>query len=478
MFRQSPGRSQRSKGIKVKHVLQLCFLIAICFWLIYQVKHSHDKKKEFDESDAKVSMRTQDSNEMIPKFGRKDLKPKVDEIATTTKKQNEEAEEEEESVGEEEENKHEEAQQEEEQKFNDKEDEGKGVGEDELPEHEQEKLDPEVDREEETIEEEKDKEEGDEKESEENDPEDDNGQLENENSLDDHDDEDGTAKGTHEAREELYKADDASSAVTHETQIAADETENEGSKSSNEHPEMDKSANENQVNNTEKPNIDGNTSYSKTQEREMIENNHPLDTISNNAVDNVESKSENSFLVVQSDDHAPLVKNTTEVIREADSSSIQNSTETIGNLSHSENVAVDVKAPGDDGSDMQHISLDQSDKSTLSSGNHEEDPKPQTSNPDNGTLPIMSEKSMNSSIVREDNSQSSTTGSNNTTESKNLDPDDGTSSKENDAVKTENPEVQNDPIDSSDSSVAVRTDLETLPAIQAEATNDEDAAAE
>lgn len=397
MFRQSPGRNQRSKGIKIKHVLQLCFLIAICFWLLYQVKHSHDKKKEFDESDAKVSVRTQTSNEML-KFGRKDLQqPKVDEIATTTsiinKKQNEEAEEEEE----EEEKKHEEVQQEEEQKLDDKEDEeGKGVGvgeEDELPEHEIEKSDPEIDGEEDATEEEK------EKESEEND---------NESSLDDRDDEDGSAKGTHEAREELYKADDASSAVTHETQISADETDNEDS---NEHPEMDKSANETEKNTT---------TYSKTQEREMIENNPPLDTI---------SKSENSSIEAQSD--GPLVKNTTEVIREADGSTIQN-------------VTVDGKPPGG-GSDTENISSSSEETSS---------------------------KAINSSsIVTEDNSQTSTAGSDNTIDSENLDSD---------AVKTENPEVvQNDPIDSSDSSVAVRTDLETLPHIQAEATtNDEDAAAE
>ncbi|KAH1164495.1 hypothetical protein AAZX31_01G226200 [Glycine max] len=54
MIKQSSSRNNRSKGIKVKHVLQIILLLGVCFWLIYQVKHSHDKKKEFHENDAKV----------------------------------------------------------------------------------------------------------------------------------------------------------------------------------------------------------------------------------------------------------------------------------------------------------------------------------------------------------------------------------------------------------------------------------------
>lgn len=80
MSRQSPKRNQRSKGIKIKHVLQICLLVAICFWLIYQVKHSHDRKKEFDESD-KVLLRREITDGMI-KLGRKDTHSQLEEIVS------------------------------------------------------------------------------------------------------------------------------------------------------------------------------------------------------------------------------------------------------------------------------------------------------------------------------------------------------------------------------------------------------------
>ncbi|KAI5661230.1 hypothetical protein M9H77_20553 [Catharanthus roseus] len=489
MFRQSPGRNQRSKGVKLKHVLQICFLIAICFWLLYQVKHSHDKKKEFDESDAKISIREQTSNEAL-KLGRKDLLPKVDEAATTSRKQDEEAEEE--SVGEEEENKHEEEEQQD-QKFEDKEDEGKGVGDEELDDREQEKFDAEGDREEEVTEEEKDKEEGDEKEKDSGDT---DGHLENESSLEDHeDDDDGTAKSTHEAREEHYKADDASSAVTHETQIVADENVNEDSENSNELSETNKSANETEV---DKHSIQGNATDLKTEEREMTENenSHPVNTTDKDEVHDGASKSEdpslssNSTSIEQSNDQPPLVKDVKEVTTETDGSTMPNGTMTQSNLG---NVAVE-GTTSKDGSNFHSVSLDQDDKSSLDNRNHEDDSKlgtsektgeidsssETTSKPDNSSLPTISEKSMNTSVVSEHSSGSSSTmESSNTNESEKSDNDDGTDGQENDALKTENQvEVQNDPIDSSDSSVAVRTDLETLPDVQTEANNAEEAAEE
>ena len=119
MYKQSPGRNHRSKGIKVKRTLQICVLLAVCFWLIYQVKHSHDKKKAFDEHDAKISQTTHVPDEIL-KFGRKDLHPRLEETATKNEKHDEEEEveeeEEEETGGEEEENKHEDEEQEEDSK--------------------------------------------------------------------------------------------------------------------------------------------------------------------------------------------------------------------------------------------------------------------------------------------------------------------------------------------------------------------------
>lgn len=39
----SNGRSQRPKGFKVKLAFQIVSLLAVCFWLLYQAKQSHDK---------------------------------------------------------------------------------------------------------------------------------------------------------------------------------------------------------------------------------------------------------------------------------------------------------------------------------------------------------------------------------------------------------------------------------------------------
>lgn len=43
MNTQSNGRSQRPKGFKVKLAFQIVSLLAVCFWLLYQAKQSHDK---------------------------------------------------------------------------------------------------------------------------------------------------------------------------------------------------------------------------------------------------------------------------------------------------------------------------------------------------------------------------------------------------------------------------------------------------
>ena len=89
MIKRSPSRNNRSKGIKVKHVLQIILLLGVCFWLIYQVKHSHDKKKEFEENDAKVSVGTQTAYQTL-KLGRKDLHPGKDEVNQNEKHEEEE----------------------------------------------------------------------------------------------------------------------------------------------------------------------------------------------------------------------------------------------------------------------------------------------------------------------------------------------------------------------------------------------------
>ncbi|KAE8671490.1 hypothetical protein F3Y22_tig00111947pilonHSYRG00115 [Hibiscus syriacus] len=69
MLRVSSYRNQRSKGLKVKHALQICVLVAICIWLLYQVMHNSEKKADYEKSTKEVIM-----------LGRKDL-PQAEETA-------------------------------------------------------------------------------------------------------------------------------------------------------------------------------------------------------------------------------------------------------------------------------------------------------------------------------------------------------------------------------------------------------------
>nr|GEX43854.1 myb-like protein X [Tanacetum cinerariifolium] len=226
MYRNSPVRNPRAKGIKGKNVLQVCLLVAVCFWLIFQVKRSHDKRKEFDASDNKVSLSSLTrSGEEIAKLGRKDLQPKLEKTGNVGQEEEDEQEEnkgEDEEQDEHDDNKHEEEEQDED-KIEEEKDDGR---DDEIDENEQEKPDVEIDREEVDVGgEEKETEESDEKENENISEEKDvQSQTENEVSSDDHN-EDGDTEHTHEAREENYKADDASSAVTHTGRTLGTENE-------------------------------------------------------------------------------------------------------------------------------------------------------------------------------------------------------------------------------------------------------------
>ncbi|XP_042045537.1 uncharacterized protein DDB_G0290685-like [Salvia splendens] len=75
MFKQSPRRNQRNKGIKVKHVLQISLLLGVGIWLLYQVQQSRTKKLSLETTD--VSGKIQDVADNI-KLGRKHLQPKID----------------------------------------------------------------------------------------------------------------------------------------------------------------------------------------------------------------------------------------------------------------------------------------------------------------------------------------------------------------------------------------------------------------
>ena len=101
MYKQSPSRNYRSKGIRVKHILQLCVLVAVCFWLLYQLKISHEKRKEFESNDEKLAEKVR-SDGVIRRLGRKDI-PRITEIAKNGEKHEEDEEDE---YSENDENKH------------------------------------------------------------------------------------------------------------------------------------------------------------------------------------------------------------------------------------------------------------------------------------------------------------------------------------------------------------------------------------
>ncbi|CAL9121668.1 unnamed protein product [Musa textilis] len=79
MLRQVSGRNQRGKGgFKTKNVLHVCLLVAICVWLLYQMKHSHDKKKAYEERVSKLSFKGGEKRLDLANFSRKDLRHTVE----------------------------------------------------------------------------------------------------------------------------------------------------------------------------------------------------------------------------------------------------------------------------------------------------------------------------------------------------------------------------------------------------------------
>ncbi|KAK9270244.1 hypothetical protein L1049_025821 [Liquidambar formosana] len=203
MLKQSLSRNQRSKGFKVKHALQICVLLAICIWLLYQVKHSYDKKKAYGESSVKLSEKVQSGHEIL-KIGRKGLDPLVEETASENEKRGREEEEEEES------------------RVDENDDEGRGGGDDETDAHDQARAEEEeyeqgedlIDVQDEEREEESEEQDGEEKEN----------LIEDGGSSEDQDHSRGEMN-SEEAREENHKSDDASSAVDHDSQTISTKTE-------------------------------------------------------------------------------------------------------------------------------------------------------------------------------------------------------------------------------------------------------------
>ncbi|KAM1729575.1 hypothetical protein ACFX12_019942 [Malus domestica] len=187
MLKQSPSRNQRSKGFKVKHAVQISLLLAICIWLLYQLKHSHDKKA-YEESSGTISGKMQKGDAII-KLGRRDLYPRVDETSLDNGRHKEKEDSEEEM------------------------DESKS---DEIDGHDLERAEEESEAVEDLIDEEDTERE---EESEEQESDEEILKL-----LDDQSRSEDT-RNTEEMREEHYKADDASGAVKQNIQTLSTEIE-------------------------------------------------------------------------------------------------------------------------------------------------------------------------------------------------------------------------------------------------------------
>ncbi|XP_010248267.1 PREDICTED: midasin-like [Nelumbo nucifera] len=496
MFRQSPSRNQRSKGFKVKHALQICLLLGVCIWLLYQVKHSHDKKKAFDESTARISENVEIGHGIL-KLGRKDLNPHLERPGFEIQHGNEEASEEENKPEEEEE------EEEDENKPEETEDEGRGGGDDEIDEHDQEKAEEEAERGEDFIdEEEKDREE---KENEDH--------IDNSGSMEDQD-HDGSDRNTQEAREENYKGDDASSAVVRDTQLIISETENGGSEGSNEEEKVEKTemqekeqenktdTQEEQVQNTEiheteqedKPEgtqeaaaADQNDSGSK-ERGETIEGDLHVNSTTNEeksaeiTVSVSENVSQPNSTTTEPNDQPEANNNTSEGAK-SPASVMQGGEDIIKELTEDQNTTADSGTVNGDGSNLQDLVLQQVDNSNISVG----------TNTTNQSADVTMEESRDASgaqeraVPEEEVIKSNTTagaedGSGSSGESEKTETNGATEEAEDSSVSsTTNENTNGAQSEHGDSSIPqeekeARTDLGTLPEIETEGKNSEVAA--
>ncbi|CAL9164639.1 uncharacterized protein LOC103982937 isoform X1 [Musa acuminata AAA Group] len=200
MMRQASSRNQRNKRIRVRYVLQICLLAAVCFWLLYQLKHSYDRKKSLDEHDSTILNNVVDGQLEILDLGRKDL-PHEKMMVSGDKghmkeEENEEVEEEEDGVAQHE--------------IDDE--EAEGVGDDDINEQDNEQGDEQDDQE--RVDEEA--EDAEEFFNEENRDD----QVEVSELMDDQEPKEGSSQRSHEERN---KRDDASGSAHQENQVTGTE---------------------------------------------------------------------------------------------------------------------------------------------------------------------------------------------------------------------------------------------------------------
>ncbi|GLT96997.1 hypothetical protein SLE2022_145850 [Rubroshorea leprosula] len=514
MIKKSPSRNQRSKGLRVKHVLQICVLLTICFWLIYQVKHSRDKKKEFD---AEVSIKAE-SVDGILKLGRKDL-PRIEDVHKSEKH-----EEEEETLAEEEDNKHEEQQDEEASKHeeedqeevnkheedeqeevnkNDEEEreeeennhededqeevnknegmeaEGRGDGDDEIDENEQEKVAGQADHAEDFVDEENEEKEG---------------QEESENSSNDQNQK-GGGRISHEAREEHYKADDASSAVSHDVQIIGTENEKLRTENSDENSTIIIMGAENEANKTEETAGHENNLQLKSEEEKHTEAGNSLNnTIAEEKDHKISSYNSgnhslpNATKAADSNDVARSKESTKKsaVVNAETLDSVQNGVATTSVSKESQNTTEAAVTTGEQ-SNQQSIELEEA--NNLSSSSNQLDANTTVSTKTENAKAATSEIIKPNATAEGGNRSESLTTKETTgaTQNENSEGNHGLGgTDESTDLSSTNAtidESQHDPIDSSDSTLPqdekdTRVDLSTLPDIRTEGSNTDYAAAE
>lgn len=344
MYRQFSSRNQRNKGFRVKHALQIFLLVAVCCWLIYQVKHSYDKKKNFNDNDARSSQHVQTNNEIL-KLGRKGLHPQVKEPSNKNEKHDKEADEDIEV----------------DIKAGGKEDEVKGGGDVEVDEHNHQKFDSELDSEKIIIDEENEPEGVDDKKNEEKVVTDKDSKIEIESTEDNLDHDQGT-KNIHEAREEQYKADDASSAVTNEGQTFSFESE-----SGNSQNQTNTLGNENKGSNTAESIVGQNITDSKVHEETAGNGTSSMVNLDKGSeVLNSTSQGRifhNSTTTMESTDELKLSNDTT--VFNTESRDLLNGTEvSILSLNHAQNDTDEGKGSAA-GSNTQTVSLDLANNSSI-----------------------------------------------------------------------------------------------------------------
>ncbi|XP_062214722.1 uncharacterized protein LOC133915539 [Phragmites australis] len=82
MLRQSSSRNHRSKGMKLKKALQISVLVLVSVWLLYQVKHSYEKKA-YSKGEVNDLHKDDKNQGEIIRLGRKDLPTKMEADSST-----------------------------------------------------------------------------------------------------------------------------------------------------------------------------------------------------------------------------------------------------------------------------------------------------------------------------------------------------------------------------------------------------------